>query len=721
MALPPLPSGATKERPPLPPGATAEPTDKSIGVGEAMYTGAKTAVMEPIYGAGEFLPGEFGKGAASRAKELEQEYQRTVKQQPIATRAGYFPTTVASLLIPGGAGVKMAEGAPLLARALAGGGLAGVVGGGLTPTGKEDYSERLAEKGKGAALGGALGTALGASAPLVPAAGKAITAIKKGYQDVTGKTAAKAAQEAEALGTKVKGKTSELVQERVGAEKQAQMEAEKSAKELQSPKNRELQAQKDITQASSAVSQKLIADKTRTAKEASDSLSKLSNRALPEGKAEEELGGLIQPLGKSNVKALSETRQKSAITETKDPAFERARAKESKGQFIITDKKSAPLLESAFADLETQINRTTEPYQSQLKARLQSLKGKEIPLSEGELRVERLKEASIPGYSAKTTKQEPLTLDNAEFMRRMLTDKDLAEATGFAALDIARRGDVAKKLSAAMKEFEPGVGEYLSKYQETSAPITKALAGRGEKLIEAEKLAEQEVLYSADKSAVAKYYLDGSKERASRLLDLVGGKPKELVDSVAGLVRARMENMSANQAKQFLDQGLFDVFPELKSGATAVAKSKEAAEKAASLVQKQGVIGATGPTGRLAQALGSQSSLEKKLAQSAGEAATTAKKAEDSAIKFETFNTHLGTLSGEDSLLQSKNFLRKMAEDNRIPQDAYQKSLQEIQQAEAAFQKFKDADTLKKNLRRALTYKVLATTVGGGTAYYFTH
>jgi hypothetical protein len=542
-------------------------------------------------------------------------------------------------------------------------------------------------------------------------------ALSKGYENLTGKTAAQAAQEAEALGAKVKSQTAAGVSERAAAERRTEKEAAARAKELESSKNRDLQSQADITQAKGAVSQKLIADKAKATKATENALGNLSNKVA----TEEDVGGLIQPLGKSNVKKLTDVRQKTAITETKDPAFDRARSRESNGQFIVTDKKSAPLLESAFADLETQINRTTEPYQSQLKARLQSLKGKEVPLSEGELRVERLKEASIPGYSAKTTKQEPLTLDQAEFMRRMLTDKDLAEATGFAALDIARRGDVAKKLSAAMKEFEPGVGEYLSKYQETSAPITKALAGRGGQLTESEKLAEQEILYSADKSAVAKYYLDGSKERASRLLDLVGGKPKELVDSIAGLVRGKMEKMTAKQAEDFTKQGLFEVFPELKGPANQVLKTKQAEEKAASLLGKQGAVAASGPTGRLAQALGTQSSLEKKLAQSAKEAATTAEKAKDSAIKFETFNTHLGTLSGEDSLLQSKNFLRKMAEDNRIPQDAYQRSLQEIQQAEAAYQKFKDADALKKKLRRALTYKALATTVGGGTAYYFTH
>ena len=581
---------------------------------------------------------------------------------------------------------------------------------------EEKYAE-YGELAPAAFLGGkALKQGLGLAADYVGGTrlGKALTT---GYENVTGKAASKAAQEAEALGAKVKGQTAAGVSERAEVERTAEKEAAARAKELESSKNRELQSQADITQAKGAVSQKLIADKAKATKATENALENLSNKAS----TEEEVGGLIQPLGKSNLKNLSEARQKTAITETKDPAFDRARKRESNGQFIVTDKKSAPLLESAFADLETQINRTTEPYQSQLKARLQSLKGKEIPLSEGELRVEKLKEASIPGYSAKTTKQEPLTLDQAEFMRRMLTDKDLAEATGFAALDIARRGDVAKKLSAAMKEFEPGVGEYLSKYQETSAPIAKALAGRGGKLTEAERLAEEEVLFSADKSATAKYYLDGSKERASKLLDLVGGKPKELVDSIAGLVRGKMEKMTAKQAEDFTKQGLFEVFPELKVPANQVLKTKQAEEKIASLLGKQGAIAATGPTGRLAQALGAQSSLEKKLAQSAREAATTAEKAKDSAIKFESFNTHLGTLSGEDSLRQSKQFLTDMAKEGRIPQDAYQKSLQEIQQAEQAYQKFKDADTLKKSLRRALTYKALATTVGGGTAYYFTH
>ena len=534
---------------------------------------------------------------------------------------------------------------------------------------------------------------------------------------ISGKQSEALGKEAEALGQKVKGQTTATVAERAAAEKQAAIEASAKAKELQSPANRELQAQKDISQAKSAVSQKLIAEKAQTQKATQDALSKLSSKAA----SEEEVGGVIQPLGRSNIKTLSETRQETAITKTKDPAFDRARTREAEGDFIATDPKSQPILESAFGDLETQISRTTEPYQSQLKARLQSLRGKEVPLSEAEMRVEKLREGSIPGYVGKTTKVEPMSLDQAEFMRRMLTDKDLAEQSGFAALDIARRTEIAKKLSAAMKEFEPGVGQYLTKYQEASGPITKALTGRGKQLTQAQELAEQEVLFAADKSATAKYYLDGTEERAQRLVDLVGGKPKELVDSIGGLVRGKMEKMNAAQAQEFTKQGLFNVFPELKTSANQVLKAKQAEEKAASLLSKQGAIGATGATGRLGKALGTEATLEQKLAQSAKSAATTAEKAKESATKFDSFKTYVETLPAEESLSQSKKFLSQMSGEGRIPSEAYTKSLEEIRQAEEAYKKYKDADALKKSLRRAVTYKALATTVGGGTAYYFTH
>ena len=150
------------------------PSEESISSGEAALRGAKTAVMEPIYGVGEYIPGEIGKKSAQASKELEQEYQKAVKQHPVATRAGYLPTAAAEMFIPGTAGFKVAKGASALTKAAMGGGAAGLTAGAVSPTGQEDYGKRMEEKAKSAGLGAALGTTLGVAGPLAMKGGKAV-------------------------------------------------------------------------------------------------------------------------------------------------------------------------------------------------------------------------------------------------------------------------------------------------------------------------------------------------------------------------------------------------------------------------------------------------------------------------------------------------------------------------------------------------------------------
>lgn len=176
-----------------------------------------------------------------------------------------------------------------------------------------------------------------------------------------------------------------------------------------------------------------------------------------------------------------------------------------------------------------------------------------------------------------------MTLDQAEFLRRLLTDKQLGDASGFAAIDIGRRNDLAKKLVGAMEAFEPRTTQYIQKYRELSAPIEKATAGRGAALTEADLLAEQEVLFGADKQAVTRYYLDGSQERAERMLSLIGGKKPEVVNAVRGFLRSELEPMSAKQAEQFAskNEGLLRVFPEFRDSVQKVIASKKTAETAA--------------------------------------------------------------------------------------------------------------------------------------------
>jgi hypothetical protein len=198
-------------------------TLKDIGVG------AGTALAEPVLGAAELIPGPVGRGAAGLSKQLEENYQESVKRSPYATRAGYIPGMLATAAIPGGAAFKATKGAGLLGRSLATGAGAGVGGFALTPTGKEDYGERMGEKAKTGAISAALGGAL----PSVPVLYKGAKKFGgEAYGALTGKSAREAEEAAGRLKQAIPQTAEAGKQEVAGrAEQLTQAETEKRARQ----------------------------------------------------------------------------------------------------------------------------------------------------------------------------------------------------------------------------------------------------------------------------------------------------------------------------------------------------------------------------------------------------------------------------------------------------------------------------------------------------------
>lgn len=152
-------------------------------------TGVKAALLEPVYGIGEMIPGVSEK-ASKAAKELEQEYQAAAKRSPIATRAGYIPTTIATLLTPGIAGKalgyvpKIAEAtsaAGKIGTAAREGALTGAVYGAIEPTGAVDPYEIAKQKAlhslTGGAIGGVTGGVVGGVTAAVPEIAKAAVGV----------------------------------------------------------------------------------------------------------------------------------------------------------------------------------------------------------------------------------------------------------------------------------------------------------------------------------------------------------------------------------------------------------------------------------------------------------------------------------------------------------------------------------------------------------------
>jgi adenylate kinase family enzyme len=382
----------------------------------------------------------------------------------------------------------------------------------------------------------------------------------------------------------------------------------------------------------------------------------------------EDVGSAIQPEGQKNLEALRGTRQEEAIGKIKEPAFEDARTREQSGDFISTNKNSSKEFNDVVAEIEKQINRTPEPYQSTLKSRFAAIKGKEVPLSEGEARVEQLR-ASIQGREPSTTKTEPLTLDQAEFMRRMLNSKDITSVEGFPALDAQRMSNLSGRLEKAMSAYEPRVGQYLSKYKELSEPIARASAGRGKALTDLEIKAEQDALFSADKKQTANYFLDGTQEKAERLLQLVGNRKDKVIDPIKGFFRTQLESMNSKQANDFISkqEGFLRVFPELRIPLNKVASSKSIAETSGVSAEKRAGEAATRLTGQATQA------------------ESNIKTAETLAEKYRISVNKLSTQPIKEVSKEATSIVNNLRKDKIIDDNTHRQILQQIEEIKKQF------------------------------------
>ena len=410
----------------------------------------------------------------------------------------------------------------------------------------------------------------------------------------------------------------------------------------------------------------------------------------------EDVGSIIQPEGQKNIAQLKATRQKQAINDIKEPAFEEARIREANGDSIQTNKVSAQSFNETLQEIGQQLERTPEPYKSQLKQRFSALKGQEVPLTAEEMRVEKLR-ASVENRPVKETKSKPMSLDDAEFLRRMLKSKDISNVEGFPAIDAQRMSTLADKLSVSMSKYEPRVGDYMSKYKEASKPITQAIAGRGKGLTDAQMLDEEKALFSADRKATTDYFLNGTEERASRLLDLVGGKKPQLVESLKGHFRTELEGMNAKQASDFFNnkKGLLRVFPELEKPMQNIIQTKGIAETSGDLATKRAGSAAT------------------RLAGAAKEAEISAGKANVLAEKYNFGLNQLKVANPKNSIAQSESMANMLRKDKVISDSEHQNILSEISSIKAKYGESDKAKTLINSLLRKAAYAVGIGTLGG--------
>jgi len=128
----------------------------------AKATGAQIGGMAT--GAGELVPGEFGRKAAAGSRQLERIVAEAERRSPGTKTA----SMLASMAVPFGLGGKFISSAATPLQAIGRAGAVGAGYGAISPTGEEEYLGRAKEK----ALPVALGTVLGATPAAVSAARK---------------------------------------------------------------------------------------------------------------------------------------------------------------------------------------------------------------------------------------------------------------------------------------------------------------------------------------------------------------------------------------------------------------------------------------------------------------------------------------------------------------------------------------------------------------------
>lgn len=627
----------------------------------------------PVAGAVQSIPYEpLQRKAAGYVKEIESKPEYVAPGGTIGARTlGKGIGSLGLGTVPLGKAFDITAALPAIPKILSRT-LAGTAGGALagsvmeeSPT-VEEIGPRKLQAAKTGAITGAI---------ITPAL-SGIGSLSKGAYDLVMRAKGKSVQEAiDALKNVVTKEADEARQFLT----QKSYEAEKVARS-------EVSTARDITEARYATRSKLTKDLDSAKKETETSLKGLSNNRH----SDENIGKFIQNSGKKNIESIRETTTQEAIRDIKDPAFQRARSRAAAGDTLSTNPDSAPILKEIVSDIEQQIKDVPGGFRAPLEKRIDNIIGKKIPLSADELRVEELRATTIPGYIAQKFKREPLTLQQAEFLRRWAKDPILRQDTGFGALDATRMAGTGKKIEQAMTAYEPDVGRYIQTYKAGKEAERVAAGGRrGEGLTEQVAKTEDEILFSSKPQQVASYYLDGTRESANKLIRLVGGKTPELVNRVKSNVRQKIDGMNAEQTAEFVakNQGLFQAFPEVGQAVNKVVQSRQAQQRLESMLGK-----VAGKGERLEQALGTEITSAEKLAKQV-------ESGKQAAAPYQQFLEKFEGAKGNEVFKESKSIVDKLRKDNLIEPAKYQEMLAQIRDIE---QKYGASDEAKKRVKTIL-------------------
>lgn len=493
----------------MPIGTTQVPAPTGY---DPVGVGTKTAIMEPIYALGEFIPGEVGKVSARGAKQLEKEWEETARRYPVASRLGYYGTNLGALLAGGGvlqalkAPSVAAEALPVgqrLFQAAKTGGIGGAVYGVLQPTGEEDADKPGGKFGRKKSMqvltGAALGSVLGPVSAGIPIAFKAtkdtITRALGREATVAEKELVDKAQEAakrgiDILSSQEKAKLSDLAKEeaRVAAAEKVSARAE----------TRELEAARGLAG-------------TRAAEEFGE------YGIVPQTK--QQIGEYLRTQAKNYIEPVKNIRNQKANKEIAE-ARSSAANKELTEPFVNSSK-----MQELKAEIDKRLSIETD---ASLVKQLQDI---ENSLFVG-------------------TKTAKPSFESAETIRRKIGDAAFGvPEEGYAAIGQNVAKDLYRRLSDAMKTYEPKFEGYLNRYKNLSENIEVAGSKLGKALLGVEKEAPSYYAVSADKLPDRAF---SSAESVRALVDAFGGNKQPVSAAAERWFANQLTGKTAQEARRVL-------------------------------------------------------------------------------------------------------------------------------------------------------------------------
>ena len=647
-----------------------------LGQEKEFYKG----MVSPILGMLETIPYKpFQEKVAADVRRIKPEEEKKpttagelAAQTVIPPRfAGQATTEMGLAYLPGKKILDVAKGMRAIPRALT------EIGGGSALSGLQAYLTTTSENPENIAKekqkSATISTAFGAPLSALPAAGRAGKEIYNKVKTAYGKGGEKAAEE---LAGELTSKTKPVVEAAKSAVEESEKEVERVGK-----------AQVQLGGRDPIAASRQAKRET----EVTTSLDGLSQtKALPD----EDVANVILKSGKGLKGTLDTAREAASITENKNPMFTDARTRYAKGDRIENNPESKQAFAELIQTVDAEIEKLPINERAGLEKFRRGLLGEKGELTEEQQWANKLLQSNgkPPAFQVP---REPLSVDQAEYYRRMFNDKDWRAKEGFATLSGKQLGSISEKLQNAVNQYDKRYGQYISEYAK-GKQAEEAAFGASEKFLE--EIGGK----SANKlQSVSNYFLDGKKDSAERMVSFVGGKTPELVNAIKADFRTKMEGMSSKEMQSFIkkNQGLLEVFPELKDPMNKVALAKSVAEKAPIEAEKRAVAAGTRLTG------------EKSLAEA------TKRKAEQTINKYNADLLRVTDRPVEETKKLSRGLLNDLLKDKVITETEfrlYDKKLSDI------VEKYGDSAEAKQQIRNLGMAAVRAAIPAGvaGSLYY---